>query len=168
MPFSRLEQSKHAQSEDRRYRREPRTEQPDPPAVRRRPQILGQQRCRAKRHQVQFERQFEFPPSRALVFLRIEFHGHAKKPKQEGCPREIKVALPVKRQLIRSVVKIKRSTIPIDQVRGCVSRHEPVHTEKPARRCRCRQKLPPSWQLQSELDVSYSADQPYKPNRMRK
>src|SRR5467141_1808379 len=162
MPFSRLKQSQHTQSEDRRYRRKPRTEQPNPSPIRPRPQVLRQQRCRAERHCVQFEQQFESPPSRALVFLRIEFHGHAKKPKQESCTREIKVALPVNRQLISSIIEIKRSTIPIDQILGRVSRHEPVHTEKPARRCCCRQELPPSRQPQSDLDVSYRADQPHK------
>src|SRR6266404_1352328 len=93
-------------------------------------------------------------------------HGHAEKPKQESCPREIEVALPVKRQLIRSVVEIKRSSIPIDQILGRVSHHEPVHTEKPARGCRCWQELPPTRQPRSDLDVSQRAYEPRKPNRM--
>src|SRR6266404_9562644 len=154
MPFFWFKQSKHAQPEDRRYRREPRTEQPNPSPIRRRPQVLRQQRCRAKRHRVQFERQFESLPSRTVTLSHIDIHRHADYPEEESCPREISVTLPVKSQLIRTAVEIKRSSIPIDHILGCVSHHEPVHPENPARGRRCRQELPPALQPRSDLDVS--------------
>src|SRR5258706_5704122 len=69
-------------------------------------------------------------------------------------------------QLIRTAVEIKRSSIPIDHILGRVSHHEQVHTNKPARRSHWQQEFPPTRQPRSDLDVSESADQPHKSNRV--
>src|SRR6266571_912139 len=113
MPPPRFQQSQEPKSKNRGNRRKPRTEYANPAAVNGRPQIFGQQRRRTKRNQVQFQRQFEPLPGNAFAALRVEIERNAKNAEQECRPSEQQIALAVERQLIRSVVKVERTAIPI-------------------------------------------------------
>src|SRR6266481_2186985 len=83
MPSPRFEAPEKAKTENRRNGGKPRTEHANPSAINRWPQIFGEKRRRAKRHQVQFEQQFQRFPGRTLAPARIEIQRHAHQAEQE-------------------------------------------------------------------------------------
>src|SRR5258708_5707229 len=117
IPFSWLQVSKKTEAENARYRCESGPEEPDPSVVQRRPQVFGEKHGRAKCQQVQFERQFERLPGGAVVPPSVKIHGHANNPKRECRARENEITIPVKGQLIRAVVEIERTAVPIRRER---------------------------------------------------
>src|SRR6266567_9335173 len=115
MPFPWLLASKDAQAENRRDGCKPRTEQANPAALRRRPQIFGEQCRRAKRHHVQFERQLESPPPFVFLPSQIQIGPCANKPEEKRRTRQPKVPRSEAPQLIRSVIEIERPAVPTRQ-----------------------------------------------------
>src|SRR5207302_1474605 len=167
MPFSRLDASHHAKTENGRNRCQPGSQQPDPPSLWRRTQIFREKPGRAKRHRVQFERQLELPPPIVFLPARIQVRPCASKPEEKRRTRQPKVPLSEEPQLIRAVIKIERSAIPISEQRS-PARNVPACRNESASRGHRQRHFPPPRQSCSNLDVRARANQPQKTYRVSK
>src|SRR6267143_6399536 len=165
MPFPWLQASKDAKAENRRDGSKPRTDQANPAALQRRPQIFGEQCRRAKRHYIQFARQSELPPPFIFLPSQIQIGPCANKPEEKGRTRQPKVPRSEEPQLIRSVIEIERPAVPIRQQRSAM-RRVPADRGEPARRCQRQRQFPPARQFRSDLGVSNRANEPEKADRV--